>query len=431
MNVQANMFKPVTAIIVGAGQRSLIYASYAELYPDQLRIVGIVEPDSERRQLAAARFTISAENTFASVEELLSYDQLADAVINGTMDELHVKTTLPLLKHGYHVLLEKPIGVTEEETLALEAAALKHNRTVMICHVLRYAPFYKMVKQLVSDGEIGEILTIHTSEHVSYHHMAVSFIRGKWSSEAQCGSSMLMAKCCHDLDLVSWLMGEARPNQVSSFGSLMQFRPEKAPAGAGSRCLTDCTIEESCMYSARKHYLNMDRWGFYVWNNYHLGIRMSEEDKLESLRTDNPYGRCVWHCDNDVVDHQSVIIEFNNQATASHNMVGTASRSCRILHIIGTLGEIQGVLEDGYFYLRQPDPVKGREYKEQKMVVDVANDSHGGGDLLLVEDFVRVLRGEQPSISSTTLGQSVDGHRIGFAAERSRRTNQQVLLDLK
>ncbi|MCU6794630.1 Gfo/Idh/MocA family oxidoreductase [Paenibacillus sp. WQ 127069] len=429
--MSSNASKPVSVIIVGAGQRSLVYASYAERYPDQLQIEGVAEPDPERRQLAAERFGISAHNTFTSVEELLGHAQLADAVINGTMDELHVSTTLPLLEHGYHVLLEKPIGVTEEETLELEVAALKYNRIVMICHVLRYAPFYKKVKQLVSDGEIGEILTMHTSEHVSYHHMAVSFVRGKWSSEAQCGSSMLMAKCCHDLDLVSWLMGEARPHKVSSFGSRMQFRPEKAPVGAGSRCLTDCSIEESCMYSARKHYLNMERWGFYVWNNYHLGMRMSEEDKLESLRTDNPYGRCVWHCDNDVVDHQSVIIEFDNLATASHNMVGTASRSCRILHIIGTHGEIQGVLEDGYFYLRQPDPVKGREYKELKIAVDVADDSHGGGDLLLVEDFVRALRGEQPSISSTTLEQSVDGHRIGFAAERSRRLNQLVTLELK
>jgi predicted dehydrogenase len=258
--------------------------------------------------------------------------------------------------------------------------------------------------------------------------MAVSFIRGKWGSEAKCKSSMLMAKCCHDLDLITWLAGDARPSKVSSFGSLMQFRPEKAPAGAGRRCLTDCKIEETCPYSARKHYLDMGRWGFYVWDNYHLGVRMSEEEKLESLRTVNPYGRCVWHCDNDVVDHQSVMIEFNSQATATHNMIGATSRPCRILHIIGTRGEIQGVMEDGYFYLRQFNPVKGREYTERKIELDVANDSHGGGDLLLVEDFVRVLRGEKPSISSTSLEQSIDGHRIGFAAERSRRSNSQVEL---
>ncbi|MDF2963439.1 MAG: oxidoreductase, partial [Paenibacillus sp.] len=165
MKPNGNEQNPVTAVIVGAGQRSMVYASYAERHPDQLLIAGVVEPDAERRRLAAERFGIPEGNAFASVEELTARTKIADAVINGTMDEMHVKTTLPLLEHGYHVLLEKPIGVTEEETLLLEAEAKKYNRTVMICHVLRYAPFYKAVKQLVSDGEIGEIVNIQTSEH--------------------------------------------------------------------------------------------------------------------------------------------------------------------------------------------------------------------------------------------------------------------------
>ncbi|WP_248929807.1 Gfo/Idh/MocA family protein [Paenibacillus hamazuiensis] len=417
-----------TAVIVGAGQRSLIYASYAERHPEELDIVAVVEPDPERRRLAAERFGIAEENAMATVEELVRRPRLADAAINGTMDELHVETTLPLLERGYDVLLEKPIGVTEEETLQLLEAARKHGRIVMICHVLRYAPFYKAVKELIAAGEIGEVVNIQTSEHVSYHHMAVSFIRGKWNSEAKCGSSMLMAKCCHDLDLISWFAGEARPVKVSSFGSLMQFRPDKAPEGTGTRCLTDCRIEESCPYSARKHYIDQGRWGFHVWKNHHLGVEPAEAEKLEALRTDSPYGRCVWHCDNDVVDHQSVIVEFDSQMTASHNMVGATSRPCRILHVIGTKGEIQGVLEDGFFLLRHPDPRRGHEYSERKIAVDVTGDSHGGGDLLLVHDFVRALRGERPSISSTSLERSIDGHRIGFAAERSRKLGSVIVL---
>ncbi|UUZ90059.1 Gfo/Idh/MocA family oxidoreductase [Paenibacillus sp. P25] len=428
MTEQKQIGKKITAVIVGAGQRSLIYASYADRHPEELQIVGVVEPDPERRRLTAERFGIPEEGTFASVAELGLRPRLADAAINGTMDELHVETTPPLLKMGYDVLLEKPIGVTEEETLRLQEAARKHRRTVMICHVLRYAPFYRAVKERIAAGEIGEVVNIQTSEHVSYHHMAVSFIRGKWNSEEKCKSSMLMAKCCHDLDLITWLAGDARPAKVSSFGDLMQFRPDKAPEGAGTRRLTDCRIEESCPYSARKNYIDQARWGSYVWNNHHLGVSMTVEEKVMSLLTDNPYGRRVWHCDNDVVDHQSVIVEFDTQMTASHNMVGATSRPCRILHVIGTKGEIQGVLEDGYFVVRRPDPRYGHEYSETKITVDVTNDSHGGGDLLLVEDFVRVLRGERPSISSTSLDQSIDGHRIGFAAERSRKDNSVVVL---
>ncbi|GIO84225.1 oxidoreductase [Paenibacillus faecis] len=423
--------EPVTAVIVGAGQRSLIYAGYAERYPRELRIVGVVEPNPERRRLTMERFGIPGENAMASVTELCERPKLADAAINGTMDELHLETTLPLLQHGYDVLLEKPIGVNEEETLRLQDAARRSGRTVMICHVLRYSPFYQAVKERIAAGSIGEIVNIQAAEHVSYHHMAVSFIRGKWNSEEKCKSSMLMQKCCHDLDLIAWLAGGARPVKVGSFGSLMQFRPERAPEGAGTRCLADCPIERDCPYSARKHYIDQDRWGMYVWENNHLGATMSREEKLASLRADNPYGRCVWRCDNDVVDHQSVIIEFDNQATASLNMVGATSRPCRTLHVTGTKGEIQGVLEDGYFVLRHPDPRAGREYAEEKITVDVANDSHGGGDLRLVQDFVRTLRGERPSISSTSLDQSIYGYVIGYAAEQSRKSGKTVDLDVQ
>ncbi|MCS7459853.1 Gfo/Idh/MocA family oxidoreductase [Paenibacillus doosanensis] len=411
--------KPITVVIVGAGHRSLLYASYAKKHPDELQVTGVVEPDPERRKLTAKQFGLNDSCCFETVEQLASAPKLADAVINGTMDDLHVQTTLPLLKAGYDVLLEKPIATSEQEMLQLYQTATQYGRTVMICHVLRYAPFYRAIREAVSSGEIGDIVNIQTAEHVSYHHMAVSFIRGKWNSVEKCKSSMLMAKCCHDLDIISWMVGD-KPSKVSSFGGLLQFKPANAPHGAGKRCLVDCQIEESCIYSARKHYIDQGRWGFYVWDNSYLGSEPSLEQRIESLRTDNPYGRCVWHCDNDVVDHQSVIIEFDNGCTASHNMVGATSRPCRTIHIIGTKGEITGVLEDGSFVIRHPDPRKGHEYSEKRVEVPVTNDSHGGGDLLLVADFVRVLRGEAPSISSTSLEKSIYGHQIGFAGEHSR-----------
>ncbi|MCY9693567.1 Gfo/Idh/MocA family protein [Paenibacillus alginolyticus] len=413
----------IKAVIIGAGNRSLIYASYALQHPDELQIVGVVEPNLERRQLTSERFGISPENCFASVEELVVHPQLADAAINGTMDQFHLETTLPLLKAGYDVLLEKPIGVSEMEVFELYEAAKSYNRTVMICHVMRYAPFYLEIRKQIESGIIGDIIAIQTEENVSYHHMATSFVRGKWNSIANCDSSMLLAKCCHDLDMISWMKGSIRPKKVSSFGGLFQFREEKAPEGSGTRCLVDCPIEATCTYSAKKMYMEQELWGNYAWDNMHLGIIPTHEEKIESLRTSNPYGRCVWRCDNDVVDHQTVIIEFEDGSTASHNLTGATSKPCRTIHITGTKGEISGTMEDGYFLVRQPDTRSGHVYKEERIELNVAADMHGGGDLRLVADFVRTLRGEKPSLSSTALEKSIYGHQIGFAAERARSEN--------
>lgn len=415
--------QPITAVIVGAGHRSLLYASYAETNPGQFRIVGVVDPDPERRKSTAERFGFPMEHCFASVEQLTAIPRLADAAINGTMDHLHVQTTLPLLKAGYDVLLEKPIGISEEEVMELHHTAKSYGRTVMICHVLRYAPFYANIRQQLETGVIGDIIAIQTEENVSYHHMSTAFVRGKWNSIENCGSPMLMAKCCHDLDLIAWLKGGIRPVKVSSFGSLYQFRKEKAPEGSGTRCLADCPLEETCTYSAKRMYVQQNLWGAYVWDRTDLATD-DIEGKLESLRTTNPYGRCVWRCDNDVVDHQSVIVEFEDGSTASHSLTGATAKPSRTIHITGTKGEISGTMEEGSFVIRRPNDVPGQTYTEETIKLNVTADMHGGGDLRLVADFVSALRGETPSLSSTSLEKSIYGHQIGFAAERSRTENR-------
>lgn len=418
---------PIEVVLVGAGNRTSIYASYAENKPQDLKVVGVVEPNENRRLKTAANFNITEENCFESIEDFINTPKFADAVINGTMDEVHVQTTIPILKAGYDVLLEKPIGISEQEILELSEVANRYQRNVMICHVLRYAPFYKEIKKRVLDGVIGDIINIQTSENVSYDHMAVSFIRGKWSNKEISKSSMLLAKCCHDLDLVTWFMSNIKPKSVSSFGSLMHFRSDQAPEGAGKRCLVDCKIEHHCPYSAKKNYIEQENWGWYAWRSIEQqGSEPTLEQKIESLKTDNPYGRCVWHSDNDVVDHQSVIIEFENGTTATHNMVGGTAKPCRSIHLIGTKGEIKGVMEDGYFVIRHPDPRKGHKYTEERVDINVAGDMHGGGDLLLVADFVNVLKGNKPSISTTTLEDSINGHLIIFAADQANEEKRVV-----
>ena len=423
----------ITAIIVGAGHRALTYASYSREHPDELEIVGVADPTPLRRQQVAEAYGLSPEQCWETAEELASHGQLADVIINGTMDHQHVPTSLPLLEAGYHMLLEKPFATSEQEMWQLVETTRRRDRQVVICHVLRYAPFYAAIRQQVADGVVGDILNIQAVEHVSYHHVAVGFVRGKWNKKSYCRSSMLMAKSCHDLDLIAWMKSGVPAQRVSSVGSNFQFRPDRAPEGAGTRCLVDCPIEADCLYSARKHYIDHpDRWSFYVWDTLEHIPNPTLEDKIASLEGDNPYGRCVWKCDNDVVDHQSVAIEFVDGTSATLNMIGGAAKPLRSIHIVGTQGEIQGDLEDSTFAIRHIDTRPGHEYSEEIVDLNIGGDmsgafgGHGGGDMRLVADFLSVIRGEPPSLSTTRLEDSVTGHLLGFCADRANEESRMV-----
>jgi len=425
------MNKPLTAVIVGAGHRSMLYASYALQHPDELQIVGVADPDPFRRRIASEAFNIDPERNYTSAEALAAERRMADLAINGTMDPLHVPTSLPLLRAGYHLLLEKPFATHEDEMWELVRTARAEERVVGICHVLRFAPFYAAIRQRVAEGAIGDVLNIQTNEHVSYHHMAVAFVRGKWARRDRGGSSMLMAKCCHDLDLLVWMKSGVAPRRVSSMGGLSYFRRERAPVGSGTRCLVDCPIEPECDYSAAKHYLDHpQRWAFYVWQPIEHLENPTMDDRRASLMGDSPYGRCVWRCDNEVVDHQSILVQFADGATATHNMVGGATHGSRSIHLLGTHGEIQGVFEESRFVVRHIDPRPGHEYAEEVVDLRLGGDmhgafgGHGGGDLRLVGDFLRVVRGEEPSLSTTSLEDSIYGHLLGFRADRAMETGQ-------
>ncbi len=434
-SAHAFMNTPLTAIIVGAGHRALTYALYAHEHPDELKIVGVADPTLFRRESVAREYKLTPEQLYNDANELAAHPKRADFIINGTMDQDHVPTALPLLARGYDMLLEKPMATSEEELAQLAEAAKKYNCKVSICHVLRYTPFYTAIREEVLAGAIGEVLNVQAVEHVSYHHMAMGFVRGKWNRKDVCQSTMLMSKSCHDLDVITWMKSGVAPVKVSSMGGDFQFREDKAPAGAGTRCLVDCPIEADCLYSAKKHYIDHPvRWEQYVWHPIEEIENPTIEDKIESLKGDNPYGRCVWKCDNDVVDHQSVVIEFADGCTATLNMIGGAARPARYLHLVGTIGEIQGCIEDSRFVVRSIDPRPGHEYAERVVELDAVGDisgalgGHGGSDLKLVQDFIEVIRGGKPSISSTSIEDSIAGHSIGFAADRSREESSVVIL---
>lgn len=437
------MNKPLEVIIVGAGNRAMIYAQYAKREPDKMKIVGVVDPNPKRRDYARDTYGFSNDMCFESVEELCSHEKLADAIINGTMDKDHVPTTTQLLRKGYDVLLEKPFCINEEEMYALKKVADEENRKVMICHVLRYAPFYNTIKRLILDGEIGEIYNIQLQEHVSYHHTVAAFVRGKWASPVECYAPMLLAKSCHDLDLLMWMMEGATPVSIASFGGDFNYVNEKKPANAGTRCLVDCPMEKECYHSAKRNYLTEEaRWGAYVWADFGeeysdpiYGANPPMEEKIKSLETDNPFGRCVWDCKRDGnVDHQSVIVNFDNGATATFNMTGNTAKGERNIHIIGTKGEIKGVFDESTFVIRKhvPEVTSPEGYTEELIDVNVTGDmtgmrgGHGGGDGRVPEDFVNFVRGEEASIACTSLDKSILGHLAVFRAEKSRKEKKMV-----
>lgn len=346
------------------------------------------------------------------------------------MDEQHIETAIPLLNAGYDMLLEKPFAVNEKEMRELVECAKKNNSKVMICHVLRYTPFYYSIKERIANGEIGDIINIQTTEHVSYHHLSTSYVRGKWANSEKCHTTMLLAKCCHDIDLMMWFMSETKPVKISSFGSKYQFKPENAPEGAGTICMLDCPHVDTCDFSTKRLYIDHpDRWAFYVWDALEAIPNPTIDDKIALMKSDSPYARCMYKCDNNVVDHQSVLVNFANGATGTHNMVGGSSQSLRKIHIIGTKGEIYGDFEKSKFYVSKINPSPDAHNGEcdiEEVDLNVSGDmvgaygGHGGGDERLTADFVKFILGEKPSLACTSIFDSVAGHLCVYLADESR-----------
>lgn len=408
--------KPITAVVLGAGSRGSIYAGYAKEHPEELQIIAVAEPREDRRNMLADSLGLSEEGRFETWQELLNRPRMADCAFVCTLDDDHTAPALKAMELGYHLLLEKPMSNTEEECRAIVDMANKTGRTLAVCHVLRYTPFYMTIKQLIDSGEIGEVTTVNQIENVGYWHQAHSFVRGNWRTIRET-SSMLLQKSCHDMDIIVWLMGK-RCKRVQSFGSLRHFTPENAPEGAPLRCLDGCPHAERCPYYAPKLYLNMQ---LTAWPVDVITTDLSEEGRRKALMH-GPYGRCVYHCDNDVVDRQVVNLEFEGGALATFTMTGLSADFSRQLKIFGTEGQIQADMGTKEIVLHR----FGEEKKTIPLDMGQEVSGHGGGDYGIMRDFLHVLRdgGE----SRTGANVSLQSHLICFAAERSRKENVVVEL---
>lgn len=409
--------KPITAVVLGAGSRGETYAGYAKAHPDQLKIVAVADPRPDRLNQLADAHGIPAERRFATWQELLSQPQLADAAFVCTMDDDHTAPALKALELGYHILLEKPMSNKEAECRAIEEAARKAGRVLTVCHVLRYTPFYQTLKSLIDNGEIGEVCAISQIENVSYWHQAHSFVRGNWRDSVET-SPMILAKSCHDMDIMLWLVGRDC-KKISSFGSLRHFKAENAPEGAPARCLDGCPHSESCPYYAPKIYLT----GKTDWPVDVLTTDLTPAGIEKALR-EGPYGRCVYHCDNDVVDRQVVDMEFEGGAVGAFVMTAFTANGSRQLKIMGTKGHIQADMGRAEIVLYP----FGGEPRTIALEVQEEASGHGGGDFGLMADFLTVLR--EGGESRTSARASLQSHLMCFAAERSRVEGRVVEMEL-
>jgi len=408
--------KPVKIAIIGAGSRGTGYATFAREHPDRVRVVGVAEPRDFYRERLVAEYGIPQENVFRDWREAAGGERLGDAVIVATQDAMHVEPAVAFAEKGYHMLLEKPMAPDEQGCRTIHEAVSRAGIIFAVCHVVRYTRYTQKLKALVDAGTIGEIVSIQHLEPVGYWHQAHSFVRGNWRSEKE-SSPMLLAKSCHDLDWLRYIMG-VPCEKVSSFGSLKHFRREEKPAeaGAAKRCL-DCAHEPRCPYSARKIYLGRVEKGRTGWPVDVLTPDLTLAGVAEALRT-GPYGRCVYECDNDVVDHQVVNMLFAGGKTAAFTMTAFNQAASRMTRIFGTRGELYG---DGS-KIEHFDFLTDRT----EMIDTQAPDGsilggHGGGDYGLMQSFVGAVADHDPSKVLSGPEESLETHLMVFAAERARK----------
>jgi predicted dehydrogenase len=406
---------PVTLAVAGAGNRGRGHAGWALAHPDRARVVAVAEPRAVRRDRLAATHDLAAGGSFTSWQELADRGRIADAVLVCTQDAMHVEPAVAFAKLGYHVLLEKPMATTEADCWRIVEAAEHAEVVLAVCHVLRYTTYTTLVKQFVDAGRLGDLVSVQHLEPVGFWHQAHSYVRGAWRRE-DLATFMLMAKSCHDLDWLRYVVG--RPiRRVASFGGLAHFRAENRPAGAADRCL-DCGVERTCPYSAVRfysRYLERDA----DWPLDAVIDRRAKDDLTAALRH-GPYGRCVYACDNNVVDHQVVAMEFDGGPTGTLTMTAFNAGGHRRTRLFGTHGELHcdGETITAYDFLTGASETLQANTRGDA----TAGGGHGGGDWGLMDAFVRaVATGDRSHILSGPR-ESLEAHLVAFAAERARRT---------
>jgi predicted dehydrogenase len=412
--------RPVEIVMVGAGNRGyLAYGAYAKRHPDDARFVAVVEPDAGRRERFADAHGIPSERQFRSWEDLAGRAPLAPALINATMDRTHRPSTLALLAAGYDILLEKPIATTPGECLEIVNAAESGGRLLQIAHVLRYAPFFVAIRDLVATGRLGEIVSVDWRENLVYWHFAHSYVRGNWANTTRSGP-MILTKCCHDLDLLVWIFGACK--RLASSGSLTHFTRANAGPEIPDRCTDGCPIADTCPYFAPRVYLDRLSQNPASFAVAAITLDRTPEGVMRALET-GPYGRCVYRCDNDAVDHQVVLMRFASGLVVSLTMQGASHVEGRTVRVDGTRATLLANESRGEIELHDHGAGSVERLTTPRVV-----GGHSGGDDGLMRAFTAAVRGERAGVR-TSAREAVESHLMAFAAEHARMDGGTVEMD--
>jgi predicted dehydrogenase len=412
--------RPITAITLGAGARGTVYGRYALEFPEEIKIVGVAEPVPFRNEKYAGSHGIAESNRFTTWEHVFERPKFADVIIITTPDHLHYSPCMQALKMGYDILLEKPVAQSIKECRDIEKLANKMNRIVAVCHVLRYAPYFVKMRQIVQSGAIGDVVSVQHLEQIEHIHMSHSYVRGNWHNSKE-STPIILAKSCHDLDILHWIIGKPA-TRIFAMGDLRFFRKENKPKNAAKRCL-DCPVEKECIYSAKRIYLDNRIW---------LYVMDLPEDKnlheafiTEQLRTSD-YGRCVFDMENDQPDHYITSIEFEGNITAAFSMEAFTSSGGRHTRIMGTKGEIFGNMQSmtvSDFLTKEKTVWDARDIADLE---EYKHAGHGGGDWRLMRDFVRAVSKQDKSLLVSSIAESMESHVMGYKAEESRKNGKVV-----
>lgn len=407
------MKNQVSVAVVGAGNRGNSYGQYALQHPGEVKIVAVAEPNDTRRHEFAALHGISPEGQFVSWESLLRKERLADGIIISTLDDMHVGPASVAMEKGYQLLLEKPISHNWEGTLEIARKAKETQAVVLVAHVLRYTQFYRKLKELLDSEIIGEVRLVDHVENIGYWHFAHSYVRGNWRN-SQVAAPIILAKTCHDLDLLYWML-DAKCEELTSSASLVHFTSKAKPEGASMRCL-DCQIEQECPYSARKIYLN-DNSG---WPVSVITDDLSFTGRYQAL-AEGPYGRCVYSCDNNVPDVQRVSMRFERDIEVNFALTAFSHEINRTTTIYGTHGELRADFEHNRLEIYR--------FGQDNQVISIPQGvgRHGGGDFGLMRDFVSLLGKQQTFAGMTFIDDSLESHIMAYAAEQARKEKRAQL----
>lgn len=420
--------EPIKVIVIGAGSRGHSYTKLMAQMPEAYQVVAVADPDKARTQRIRELCDLPEDACYGSWEEILSKGKIADLAVIATLDQMHYEPTMKAIELGYDLLLEKPVAQTAQECADIALAAEKKGVKVIVCHVLRYTPFFNRVKSLLMEDTIGRVLSMIHVEAVGNVHQSHSYVRGNWHSQEET-TPMLLAKSCHDMDIIQWLLDKPC-KKIQSFGDLTYFTKENAPEGAPVRCADGgCPVAQTCPYNCMKlYYEDKDNSWFRgaATRGLTAGTVPTDEEVLHALKTTD-YGLCVFHANNDVVDHQVVNMEFDGGATVSFTM-NAFNKGGRYVRIFGTKGELYANMSDEQITVYTFADKQVRQVPVSKTEQSITG-GHGGGDAGIVRELYAYLTGSYNGVSVADITRSVKNHFIGFAAEQARQEGRVVDMD--